>query len=75
MTRRAQTIATRVITPEYLRERIIEQIGVVALGSLRDEKFDAAAALDAAGREDDELEQLDRDAAEEDERKEGPEIQ
>lgn len=47
----------------------------MALGSLRDEKFDAAAALDAAGREDDELEQLDRDAAEEDERKEGPEIQ
>lgn len=65
LTRRAQTIATRVITPEYLQRLIIEQINIVATGSVQDDKLDNAAALEMANEEPDDLEDLDK-AAEED---------
>lgn len=64
LTKRAQTIATRVITPEYLQQLIIEQIDALALGNVRDESLDTAAALEAAATEPDDLDELDKAAAE-----------
>lgn len=65
LTKRAQTIATRVITPEYLRSLIIEQVGEVTSGNPRNEKLDIAANLDLT-EDSDPLDGLDKDAEEED---------
>jgi hypothetical protein len=63
---RARTIATQVLTPEYLRTLIVEQIDQVAYGSRRDERLDLAA--EPPGDEDvaddfDDLDALDAAAA------------
>lgn len=65
LARRAQTIATRIITPEYLRALIVEQIDALSYGNVRDEKLDEAAVREGAGAEPDELDALDEAVAEE----------
>ncbi|MBE2190327.1 MAG: hypothetical protein IAE98_12800 [Candidatus Kapabacteria bacterium] len=64
ITRIAQTVATRVISPEYVRNLVIEQIGEVTSGNDRDDRLDREADL-VQPEEIDPLDDLDA-AAEED---------
>jgi hypothetical protein len=55
VTERVRTIATQLLTPENLRQLIIEQIGAITYGDLRDDRLDASSVPD----EPDDLDQLD----------------
>lgn len=72
ITRIAQTIATRVINPEYVRDLVIQQVGEVTAGNTRDDRLDRAAGLDQPD-ENDPLDKLD-EAAEEDGSQAGEEV-